>query len=167
MRDLRSTLARLTNDTAFTNDFFGRYIDGREVPDYAQLLARAGFLMTRDNSLPVFGASLADDTTSVFVNWSSEDGSAFAAGLASGDLIYAVDGVPVTTRDSLDAIISRRRIGETLQLDVEQRRVRRTIPMKLLGEPRYTITTFEKAGRTVTEEMKRFRQDWLGSQALR
>ncbi len=167
MTDLRSTLARLTGDTAFTNDFFRRYIDGREVPDYAPLLARAGVLMTSDNSLPVLGASLDDDTTRVFVNWSSEGGSAFAAGLASGDLIYSVDGVPVTTRDTLNAIISRRQIGETVQLDVEQRQVRRTIPMKLVGRARYTITTYEKAGRTVTEEMKRFRQDWLGSKALR
>ncbi len=166
MAGLRSTLAKLTGDSAFSNDFFRRYIEGREVPDYAPLLARAGFMMTSQNT-PVLGASLANDTTRVFVNWSSEGGSAFAAGVASGDLIYAVDGVPVATRDSLNAIISRRQIGETLQVDVEQRRVRRTIPMKLAGKPRYTITTYEKAGRTMTEEMRRFRQEWLGSKARR
>ncbi len=167
MADLRTALAKLTGDAAFASDFFRRYIDGREVPDYPPLLARAGFLMTSDSTRPAFSASLADDTTRVFVNSSSEGGSAFAAGLASGDIIYAVDGVPVTTRDSLNAIISRRKIGETVQLDVEQRQVRRKIPMTLVGRPRYTITTYEKAGRPVTDEMKRFREDWLGSKALR
>ena len=166
MADLRGALGTLTRDTAFANDFFRRYIEGGDVPDYAPMLARAGFLMkTEDALIPVLGASLADDTTAVFVNWSSENGSAFAAGVSSGDRIFAIDGVPVTTADSVNAIIQRKRVGDTVQLDMVQRTVRRTIPMRLVSVPRYSVSTYEKAGMTVTDEMKRFREAWLGSKA--
>ena len=121
--------------------------------------------MTADSTKPALGASLADDTTAVWVNWSAEGGSMFAAGVSSGDRIFAVDGIPVTTVDSLDAIIRRKAVGETVQLDIVQRTVRRTIPMKLVARPSYSIMTYEKAGRTVTPEMKRFRESWLGAKA--
>ena len=165
MSQLRSALGTLTKDTAFAGDFFRRYIEGREVPDYPSLFARAGILMTADSTKPALGASLADDTTAVWVNWSAEGGSMFAAGVSSGDRIFAVDGIPVTTVDSLDAIIRRKAVGETVQLDIVQRTVRRTIPMKLVARPSYSIMTYEKAGRTVTPEMKRFRESWLGAKA--
>jgi predicted metalloprotease with PDZ domain len=168
MADLRSALGSLTRDTAFANDFFRRYVENGDVPDYAPLFARAGFLMkAEDASIPVLGASLADDTTAVFVNWSSENGSAFAAGVSSGDRIFAIDGVPVNTADSVNAIIRRKRVGETVQLDIVQRTVRRTIPMRLVSVPRYSVSTYEKAGMPVTDAMKRFREEWLGSKARR
>ena len=106
---------------------------------------------------------MAEDTTAVWVNWTSEGGSLYNAGVASADRIFAVDGVPVTTVDSLRAVIGRRRIGETVQLDVVQRTVRRTIPMKIVALPRYRVSTYEAAGREVTPAMRKFRQAWLGS----
>jgi predicted metalloprotease with PDZ domain len=123
--------------------------------------------MTADSATPNIGASMADDTTAVWVNWSAEGGSMYAAGVSSGDRIFAVDGVPVATVDSLRAVVGRRKAGEIVQVDIMQRNVRRTIPMKLVSVPEYTISTFEKAGRPVTPEMKRFREDWLGSKATK
>jgi predicted metalloprotease with PDZ domain len=43
MEDAEATLAAIT-DTRFARDFFDRYIEGRELADYGQLLAPAGFL---------------------------------------------------------------------------------------------------------------------------
>ena len=167
MRDLRVSLGTLTKDTAFANDFFRRYVEGSEVPDYIPLLARAGFLMRADSVVsPYLGASMADDTTAVFVNWSAEGGSMYAAGMSSGDRVFAVDGIPVTTADSLSAIVSRSKVGEVITLDVAQREVRRAVPVKLVGRPRWSVTTYEKAGLAVTDEMKRFRQAWLSSKVV-
>jgi predicted metalloprotease with PDZ domain len=160
---VRRALGTLTKDTAFANDFFRRYIEGRELADYSGLLAHAGILVTADSTAPGLGASMADDTTAVWINHTSEGGSMYAAGVASADRIFSVDGVPVATVDSLRAVIGRRKPGETVQLDVMQRNVRRTIPMKLLAAPTWRIVTYEKAGREVTAEMRRFREAWLGS----
>ena len=164
MRDLRAALGKLTKDTAFANDFFRRYVEGSEVPDYVPLLARAGFLMRADSVVrPYLGASMADDTTAVFVNWSAEGGSFYAAGVSSADRILKVNGTPVTSVSALQAIVARRKVGDTITLEVEQRTERRTVPVKLVGMPQWTITRYEKAGLPVTNEMKRFRESWLGS----
>ena len=165
MAGVRRALGRLTKDTAFANDFFRRYIEGRDVPDYASLLAPAGILMIADSTAPALGASMADDTTAVWINSTTEGGSMYSAGIANSDRIFAIDGVPVTTVDSLSAVIARRKVGETVQVDLEQKNVRRTIPMKLLGVPTYRFMTYEKAGRAVTPEMRRFRESWMGSKA--
>jgi predicted metalloprotease with PDZ domain len=45
LADLRRTLADVSGDAAFATQFFADYIEGRDVPDYARLLGRAGFLL--------------------------------------------------------------------------------------------------------------------------
>ncbi|MEQ1757704.1 MAG: M61 family peptidase [Vicinamibacterales bacterium] len=42
--DLKETLASLVDDRAFADEFFARYIQGREVIDYDRLLSLAGFV---------------------------------------------------------------------------------------------------------------------------
>jgi predicted metalloprotease with PDZ domain len=49
--DLKATLAEVSGDAAFAADFFERYIEGRDVVEYATLLSRAGFLL-RPRSSP-------------------------------------------------------------------------------------------------------------------
>ncbi len=44
---LKEQLAKIAGDRAFANDFFSKYIEGREVVDYARLLARAGLVMRK------------------------------------------------------------------------------------------------------------------------
>lgn len=166
--DLRNELAKLTKDRAFANDFFDRYVEGTEVPDLAPMLARAGFLLRTDTeSKPYLGASLDKDSNFVFVNWSAANGSAYAAGLSSGDLVYSIDGIPVNTPDSLNAVVGRRRVGDMVTLDVSQRQMRRTVPMRLIGRPSLSMMTYEKAGLPVTAEMHAFRESWLGSKVSR
>ena len=166
--DLRLTLGRLTRDTAFANDFFRRFIEGSEVPDYVPLFAQAGFLMRADSATPpALGGVLESGPTGVRVVSRPSGGSLYAAGLDSGDIIRVIEGVPVTEADSVIAVVGRGRIGDTLRLGVVQRGGRTTIPMTLSGTPRYTITTYERAGIPVTAAMKRFRQEWLGSKAPR
>lgn len=162
--DLRTELGALTRDTAFANDFFRRYIDGREVPDFAKLLAPAGFLLSVDSvERPFLGASLDNDTASVFVNWSAEGSSMYNAGIASGDIVFAIDGIPAVSIDSLNAIIARRRVGDVVKVDVKQREVRRVVPMTLVGRRSMTLETYEKTGLPVTDAMRAFRKRWLGS----
>jgi len=45
MADLKAVLGRVAGDSRFANDFFARFIQGREVVDYGGLLARAGFVL--------------------------------------------------------------------------------------------------------------------------
>jgi len=162
--DLRASLSTLTGDAAFAGDFFDRYVDGREVPDFTSLLAPAGFRLDVDSTAsPYLGASLDDDSTGVFVNWSQAGGSLYDAGIANGDIIFTIDGARVVSIDSLNAIISRRKVGDAVNVGVIQHRVRRIVPMAIRGQRKMRVITYEKAGLTVTPEIQRFRQSWLGS----
>jgi predicted metalloprotease with PDZ domain len=164
MRDLRTQLAQLTRDSVFASDFFRRYIEGREVPDFASLLAAAGFRLSTDSvEKPFLGASMDNDTTRVFVNWSQEGGSMYDAGIASGDLVYAIDGVSVASIDSLNAVVARHKVGDVVQVDVEQRKVRRKLPMTLRGRRALKLVTYESAGLRITDQIRLFRKSWLES----
>ena len=45
LADLKQTLAEVSGDASFAAQFFADYIEGRDVPDYTRLLARAGFVL--------------------------------------------------------------------------------------------------------------------------
>jgi predicted metalloprotease with PDZ domain len=45
--DLRTALADVSGDRRFADDFFSRYIQGRETADYERLLARVGLVLRR------------------------------------------------------------------------------------------------------------------------
>lgn len=162
--NLRDELAKLTGDAAFARSFFARFIEGREVPDFSTLLEPAGFRLAVDSvEKPYLGASLDNDTTRVFINWSQEGGSMFDAGIVNGDLIYSIDGIPTASMDSLNAIIERHKVGDVVQVDVEQRNMRRVVPMKLRGRREMKVSTYESLGLPVTEQMREFRKSWLES----
>ena len=164
LADLRRVLGEVTRDSAFANDFFRRYVEGKEAPDFEHLLGTVGFKLAHSGAgKPLFGASMDDDTTRVFVNWTGENGSAAAAGISSGDLITAIDGEPTTTVAAIAAIIGRHRVGDVLQVDIVQRGERRTVPVTLRESPAMEVTTYEKAGIPLTDAMRTRRGEWLRS----
>jgi predicted metalloprotease with PDZ domain len=162
--NLRDELGKLTGDAAFANSFFARYVQGRDVPDFATLLEPAGFRLVVDSvERPYLGASMDNDTTRVFINSSVEGGSMYDAGIASGDRIYAVDGVATQSIDSLTAIIARHKVGDVVQLDVEQKMVRRTVPVTIRGRRDMKVSTYESLGIPLTPQVIAFRKRWLDS----
>ncbi len=64
------------------------------------LLAAAGICFTTDSvTRPLIGASLDNNAKRLMVSSSSANGSTYAAGLASGDIIVSMDGEPVTSAE--------------------------------------------------------------------
>ena len=52
LSDVRQALAEVAGDEAFAADFFERFIEGRDVADYARLLSRAGFVLRQRTNSP-------------------------------------------------------------------------------------------------------------------
>ena len=162
--DLRRVLGAVTHDTAFANDFFRRYVAGQEAPDFTRLLATVGFSLAHTGAgKPFFGASMADDSSRVFINWTAENGSAWGAGISAGDLLYAIDGEPTPSSAALAAIVARHKVGDVIQAEIFQRGERRTVPVTLRESPALEVTTYEKAGLQLTDAMRARRADWLRS----
>lgn len=166
--DLRRVLGEVTGDRAFADEFFARYVEGREAVDYAGLLARAGFLLRKSQpGRPWLGAQLEDAPGGGvrIASYPAENGSLYPAGFTSGDVIRAVDGQPVADAAGLRAVLQGRKAGDVLRVDVESRGGRRTVSLPLVENPAMEAVPYEAAGMRVTPQVRAFRQSWLGSRA--
>jgi predicted metalloprotease with PDZ domain len=168
MADLKATLAEVSGDAAFATDFFARYIEGREVVDYASLLARAG--LTLRPATPGRGfmgeVALRDAPRGVRVADVVPFGSpAYAAGLERDDVIVSIAGTRVTRADEVDRAVTSRKPGETLQVTFERRGQPVTSTIRLAEDPRRELIPAEQAGPPLTDAQRQFRNRWLSSAA--
>lgn len=159
--DAKSRLAEVSGDAKFADAFFARYVDGREVPDYARLLEPAGLVVRRRNPGGWTGLSTdrADPAkVGSLVPWGSP---AFEAGIDQGDVITAMDGKAFT---SLAEALKGRQPGDVLT--VEFKRPSGEVVkgrLTLRPDPALEAVTAEAAGGVLTAQQQAFREAWLGS----
>ena len=164
---LKETLAKVANDRAFTNDFFGKYVEGRELVDYTRLLARAGLILRQR----AVGRAFAGQVNLVpggsalrvggLVPWESP---LYKAGVAQDDQLVSLGGVALTSTAHWDEALSRRKPGDRVSLQFVRRggeTVNATLALE--ADPRMEVVLVEKTGGTLTDEQRRFRESWLGS----
>lgn len=158
LQDARARLAEVSGDRTFADQFFARFIEGREVPDYAALLAPAGVVVRKRHGGVGWSGAEIDATGRVaeLVAWGTP---AFDAGLEEGDVIASVDGKPF---DGFKA----RKPGDRVVLVVTRPTGRKVSLAMTLGEdPGLEAVPAERAGAPLTSEQKTFREHWLGSKA--
>ena len=174
LKDARERLAEVSADRAFADDFFNKYIEGRDAADYPRLLQRAGFLMRKRNAGAAW-AGLAEsgtprtqgniDPSGTITNLLSWGSPAFEAGLDQGDVIVDVDGKSMAPK-VLQAALKSKKPGDTLAITYTRRGgTTGTASIVLKEDPSMETVPVESAGGTLTPEQKAFREAWLGSQA--
>jgi predicted metalloprotease with PDZ domain len=159
LKDARDRLAEVA-DRAFANEFFDRYVEGREVPDYARLLAPAGIIVRKRSPGVGWSGASIDGSGKVsapqgLMPWGSP---AFEAGLEHGDVIVAVGEKPFAA-----SMLASRKPGDRITLRV--RRIDgRTVPLTLtFGEnPALDAELIESTNRPLTPAQQAFRDAWLG-----
>lgn len=164
---LKESLAKLSGDRSFANDFFAKYIEGRDVVDYARLLSRAGFVMRKRNpggafagqvNLQAGGSALRVGT---LVPWESP---LYDAGVAQDDQLVMLGDVALTSTGAWDEALAKHKPGDRVPLRFVRRSgetVNGTITLE--EDPRIEIVLVEKSSGTLTDDQKRFRESWLGS----
>ncbi len=168
MDDLQKRLGEVASNQAFAADFFTRYIVGHEVPDYARLLGRAGFIVRprAAGKASVGGATLSftggggGRVTSLV----AFDSPLYKAGVEQDDQIVTVDDASLPNQQALDAVLAKHKPGDQVKLRFV-RRGGETVDGSLLLEedPRIEIVAVEESGGTLSAEQKSFREAWLGS----
>ena len=166
---LKETLATVSGDRSFANDFFSKFVEGRQVVDYAALLARAGLVMRKSAPGRAFagdvqltaGGGVALRVTGL-VPWESP---LYKAGVAQDDQLVTLDGTALTSMANWDQALKRHKPGDRLPL----RFVRRSgeiVNTTLVPDedPHIEIVPMEKIGGILTDAQKRFRESWLSSQ---
>ncbi len=166
LADARARLAEVSGDRAFADEFFDKYIEGREVADYARLLFRAGYVMRKRNAGAAWLGPVNQLDASGNINSLLPWGSPlFEAGLDQGDVIIDVEGKAMAS-GVLQAAIKTRKPGDRLSVTFKRRGgATGTASITLKEDPALEVVSVESTGATLTAEQKAFRESWLGSKA--
>ena len=165
IEDARNCLADVAGDPAFAQDFFDRYIRGREVVDYRALLERAGLLLRKRNpgrawigplqlSFEFGGARVSSPTL--------QDTPVHAAGLDRGDEVLALDGRAVESNVTVDQVLRDHRPGDSVQVRIRRNGVPQVLTVTTQEDPRLELVPVE-AERPLTRSERSLRDAWLSS----
>lgn len=174
LRDLRADLATLTGDRKFADDFFDKYVEGREVVDYARLLKLAGYDLRKANPGRGWAGTVQVQATNagLLVGMSGGRGGGtktpvafnaplYKAGVDFDDTITTIDGAPATM--DTWASLTAKAPGTAVQLGIQRRggaKVTKTLVIE--EDPALTIVDLATSG-GLTPAQKTFREAWLGS----
>jgi len=154
---LKESLAKVAGDRGFANDFFSKYVEGREMVDYGKLLSRAGLVLRKRSTGRAFAGQvqLQPGGSALRVNglvpWESP---LYKAGVAQDDQLVSLGGVNLTSMAAFEETLAKQKPGGAVPL----RYVRRS------GEVVNGTITLESTGGTLSEDQRRFRESWPNSQ---
>lgn len=165
MADAQTRLAEVSADAAFARDFFARFIQGREMADYANLVQRAGILVRKSAPGRAWIGEVRFDDRNGTVRLASRPpfGSPiYAAGLDVGDEFRQVDGTRIRSVTDLTTVLGRRRPGDQLAVVFADRSGRqRTSTITLSEDPAFELVPVERAGGALTAAQRTFREHWV------
>ena len=151
---------------ASLEQFFARYVRGREELDYNGALAAAGLRLATDTTANptgrgqkvFFGADLVQEQDRLMVRRVYAGSPAYEQGLNAGDQILAVNNMRAT-KEFFDARIAEKRPGDLITLTIFRFDDLRTLPIKLgpSSHGPYRIVAVDKP----TPEQQRVYQSWL------
>ena len=166
--DARAVLGEVAGDAAFATDFFARYIQGHEVPNYAPLLARAGLILRPGSPGQGYLGELHLQNAAGKVRIVSAvpvGSPAYAAGMERDDVVVSFAGLAATDAGELQRAIRARRPGDAVPMVFERRGQRVSATVTVAADPRQEIVPAEEIGQVLTDAQLRFRAQWLGTAA--
>lgn len=166
MADARQVLGQVAGDPAFAAEFFARFIEGQEAPDYATLLAQAGFVVRRAAAGRAWLGDVAwrADGDRIALQAGPLVGTPiYAAGLDRGDRLLSLDGRDATSPAVVSEVLAARRPGDTIAVRFESRGTTHAVHLVLSESPRIEVITGEEAGQPPTAAQAAFRARWLGT----
>jgi predicted metalloprotease with PDZ domain len=162
IEDAEATLAEVSGDRAFARDFFGRYIQGHDVADYARLLARAGFTVRKRNAGRAWLGDLRLDASGgasrvaalVAPTW-----PIYSAGVDRDDELQQIDGQRIASEGDLASVLQRHKPGDKVSVVyVDRTRVPKTASITLAEDPHVEVVVANP-----TAAQRDFRNRWLGA----
>ena len=165
LTDIRDRLAEVSGDPAFAEDFYKRYMIGRDVVDYARLMQRAGVILRKRNAGRGWVGDLraASDAPARIGNLQEPGTPAYEAGLEQNDVIAGVNGQPVASLQQFNEAVASAKPGDRLAVAVKRGTAAIAATIVVQEDPELEAVLVEDAGGTPTAEQKAFRDAWLGS----
>lgn len=163
--DIRTALAEVTGSGSFASQFFERYIDNSDLPDYEVLLASAGLALRKASPGAAWAGRVAFEFEGrqAIIGGNTIIGTPlYDAGLDRGDRVVAVGGRKITRQRDWDKAIGRYRPGDTVTIGYVQRGMERTAEMTFVEDPTLEVVPLEAIAQDLSPAQRVFRSAWLG-----
>lgn len=161
--EAQAVLGQVAGDPAFAREFFARYIDGREVVDYARLLAAAGIVMRpAAPGRASLGAAPLGGGMRV-VRATAYGSPLHEAGLDRGDVLTSFDGRRLTSASDLRRLVASKQPGDSVSLGFRRQGRDLETTVALAADARIDVLPLESAGGRLSRAQQAFRRAWLGS----
>ena len=159
--EAREVLGEMARSDAFAEDFFSRYITGRDIVDYEALFRLAGIAVQQVNptgaslDVNVFGSGLR------VARMTRYGSSLYEAGINKGDVIVSVDGRQVVSPVDIQRLMEDKRPGDRLGIEFRRNGTLRRTTIEADADQRIRLVAFEVLGEPVSLAQRSFRQNWL------
>ncbi|MCB0279216.1 MAG: M61 family metallopeptidase [Calditrichaeota bacterium] len=166
VEDLQKLLSDYTKNQQFATDFFKRFVYGREVIDYKPLLALAGIEMKLKEPGKAWIGNLSfdeDEKGLKIKNTVMMNTPAYTAGLDNGDIITQINQTKLVKSEDFDKAFEKMKIGDEVTIHYLQLDRAKEKTVKCAENTQFELSPFEHENKTVTAEMKSFRDKWLAS----
>lgn len=181
MHDARHALITTSGDSAWAVDFWTRYVEGHELPNYAPLLEPAGILVQKSSpGQPWIGGFIggggrvgrggappaaAPNDPPARVASAPAGSPLYQAGLDAGDVITSVDGKLIRTAAEFATAVAGHKPGDKMSVAYTNLAGQRTSTITIAENPQLQAVLVEDAGRTPSAEQLAFRAKWLAPKA--
>ncbi|WP_109435050.1 MULTISPECIES: M61 family metallopeptidase [Aquimarina] len=158
--NLRTTLKEYAGES-FANDFFKKYIDDSQIPDYKTLFAEFGVSLINDSKKPYHGISIKFDknNNAIINNYPKKGTPAYKVGLDKDDIILAINDDSFTNKKELEELLKKYTPGEKIKITYKRFEKEIETEMTLATDPKIEIVLQQNAGKKATNK----REKWLNA----
>lgn len=161
--DLQKAVAAVTGDEKFASTFFQASIYGSSLPDIPALLQHFGLVVKQRTPGKVAfrtRVSFAEEGAILKGNV-VHGGSLHEAGLVNGDIIQAIDGKVIKTKEDWDIVMPTLKVGKAYAIEYLQNGIATKGEFTAKEDPGFQVMTVEEAGAKITKELGMRRKAWL------
>ncbi|MBQ0734008.1 M61 family metallopeptidase [Aquimarina celericrescens] len=155
--DLQNTLRQYAGET-FANNFFGKYIDNSQMPDYKTLFSNFGIALLNNTKIPYHGIPITFDNNQTIVSSYPKKGTpAYAIGLSKDDIILDIDGHSFTNKKELSELLNNYRPGQEATITYKRFEKEIKTEITFAVNPNFEISLQEKPSKDALAK----REHWL------
>ncbi len=170
MTNLKQTLAELTNDKQFAEDFFGNHITGNKLPDYNELLSTVAmeFQLTQKGKLwfGKVGLNIDDKEESknaTISNYMLYGSPFYNAGLEKGDVLVSINNKLITSVNEYKEVLQTLEEGEKATITFERLGEKNTVEVVPEQIPYRALVYLAENEPFVKAKQVEERKKWLSS----
>lgn len=165
--ELQQILGEMTS-TAFAEDFFRRYVFGKELMAYEPLLAQAGLLVRQARARHGYLGKMKynfTDSGATLKGPAILDTPLYRAGLDKGARVIELDGKSIISEANFNEVIESHQPGDAVPIVFEQRGIEKRTTITFVEDPTIEVVPFEHVSQSLAAAMEKMRRQWLGSKA--